>query len=107
MKYLLGVSVMVFLAGCGKEAEHHGKTVSQWRQAVQDPNPKVRSEAADSLGAIGSQAKSAVPDLIVALQAKDDGFRAKAATAFSSISRQANEAFPALTADLTYKKADL
>src|SRR5438270_11030202 len=107
MKYFLSVSVFLFLVGCGKEAEHNGQTISHWRHALQDPNPKVRIEAANAIGTLGGQAKSAVPELIAAIQDKHDAVRVKAATALWSISQDAKEAVPALTAALKDQSAEV
>ena len=46
MKRLVVLGLAVLLAGCSKEAVYNGKTVTQWRQTLQEPSPQARQEAA-------------------------------------------------------------
>src|SRR4051812_22423760 len=68
MKRCVVLGLAVLLAGCSKEAVFGGKTVTQWRQVLQEPSPEARREAATALGEIGAKAKAAVPDLAGALK---------------------------------------
>ncbi len=72
--------------------------------ALTDENLSVRLMAADSLGAIGSDAKDAVPALIEAI--KDHALRRTAVTALSTIGTDASQAVPAIAEMLKDKSVD-
>ncbi|MBN1672353.1 MAG: HEAT repeat domain-containing protein [Kiritimatiellae bacterium] len=66
---LLAVLLIVAaLAGCGREAVHKDKTVSEWVEKLEGKNYYARIEAAEALGAIGPAAKQGVPALIRAFK---------------------------------------
>src|SRR5436305_573437 len=48
MRKLLAVGFAVLAAGCGKDEVIRDKPISQWRQALQDQDAKVRRQAADA-----------------------------------------------------------
>ena len=101
MKTLRMLSFVFLLAGCaGKEALHKGKTASQWRQSLHDPDVQVRREA---ITAMGSRMLCR-PGSDRVLEDKDKQIRAKAAEALWSLGPQA-EAVPALTPLLKDKDA--
>jgi len=86
---------LLVLVGCGKkEALYNGKSAAQWQQALHDPLPGVRREAAGALGAL--KAGQSAADLTAALKDLDGEVRAKAAEAIWSIGPDANEAVPNL-----------
>jgi HEAT repeat protein len=73
------------LAGCGgaKRVEHSVPVLVQTLKEDKDPN--MRYWAADSLGKLGSDAKAAVPDLIMALKDESKIVRAGAAYALGEV----------------------
>jgi predicted small lipoprotein YifL len=53
MKKIILLALLLPCIGCGKqEPLYHEKTASQWAQALQEPDPQVRREAATALGAL-------------------------------------------------------
>jgi HEAT repeat protein len=64
--------------------------VYELRQALRDPSARQRIRAADDLGALGTQARSAVPDLTAALRDENATVQAAAAAALGQIG-EANE----------------
>src|SRR5436190_1767600 len=95
MNKLLVVCLSVALVGCGKkEPLFKGKPASAWRQALQDPDPPTRRQAAEALAAL--KTTDAVPELIAALQDRDRLVRARAAEALWSLGTRGKEAVPAL-----------
>src|SRR5436853_416173 len=103
--WALGLAILV--VGCRNDADIAGKPLGQWRQALKDPSPKIRREAAVALGKAGTQSKGAVPDLAAALKDSDDGVRIQSANALWSISADAAGAVPELTAALKDKNAEV
>jgi HEAT repeat protein len=66
-------------------------------QRLKNPDPKVRSRAADALAELGPEAKDAVPLLIKALQDdKNIGLRVAVAKALWRVGSEAKDAVPAL-----------
>jgi HEAT repeat protein len=103
---MLAVWLMTLSApGCGNDPMLDGKSVGQWRRALSDPNPKVRSQAARKLGEIGVAAKAAIPDLAAALNDADDQVRFAAINALWTIGPDAAEAFPAVIGALKSDKS--
>src|SRR5439155_16911918 len=84
MRHCLFISLVVssaaLLGGCGKEQPMlaGGKPVSHWVQALQNPDPKVRKQAAFKLGNVGPADPTALPALIEALKDRDAGVRREA-----------------------------
>ncbi|MGI8503683.1 MAG: HEAT repeat domain-containing protein [Hassallia sp.] len=73
------------------------KAVPDLVKALQNKNPKVRTNAASALGSIGKEAASAVPALTEALKNdKEAQVRTSAASALGSIGEKAASAVPAL-----------
>ncbi len=77
------------------------------REALKDPDSRVRVYAADALLGIGYEAKDAVPDLTEALKDKDNYVRASAGEALEAIGSRAYEALPALKAALQDEEANV
>jgi len=67
-------------------------------EALSDPNPDVRKQAARSLARMGDAGKAAVPVLIERLQDPDEEVRQAAARALGQMGAAAAEAVPALIA---------
>ncbi|HEY4312630.1 MAG TPA: HEAT repeat domain-containing protein [Pirellulales bacterium] len=63
---------------------------------LNDPNPRVRAEAARALARIGPEAKEAVPALVARLDDPDDDVRQAAARALGQVGPAAASAVPAL-----------
>ena len=68
-------------------------------EALASPNPTVKQAVAEALGAIGAEARNAVPTLInrLADEAEEDCVRREAALSLGRIGSQAEKAVPALT----------
>jgi HEAT repeat protein len=98
MGRLVVVILLGLLAGCSRTPVHRGKDAADWTQALHDP--KVRAQAARSLGALGKNSEAAVPDLIDALKDADEKVRADAAEALWNLGPCAKGAVPALAAAL-------
>jgi hypothetical protein len=65
-------------------------------RALNDDDWHIRTQAAEALGALGPEAKAAVPALIDVLQDEDKYFRSHVALALGKIGREAKAAVPAL-----------
>jgi HEAT repeat protein len=102
-----GVLLLAFaalLAGCGKsEPLYKGKPAAYWSQALKGADPTTRREAMTAAGAL--HIKTAVPDLLAALNDGDDDVRAKAAEALWSLGGDAREGAPALASLLKDRSA--
>ena len=72
-------------------------------KALKDSNPKVRTQAAQSLEKI--QATDAVPDLIALLEDAEDSVRIRAAYALGGLGQAAKSAEPALKKALERARA--
>ena len=64
-----------------------GKSLDDWRTALNSPDASVRRSAAFALGRMGMDARDAVPDLVARLRDDDDKVRDMAATAIGAIAR--------------------
>lgn len=73
-----------------------GDAVGPLVQALNDPEPAVRTAAARALAAIGPEASQATPALMQALDDRDHQVRVAAARALGQIGPAAHEAVPAL-----------
>src|SRR5436309_2516584 len=81
-----------FLSG---EGQYDGHSTSYWIDSLQDKDKATRRKAIGNLGAIGSDARSAVPSLSqILMQDEDEELRAKAALALYKIGGK--ETIPAL-----------
>jgi HEAT repeat protein len=85
-------------AGCGpaRPTLAGGKPVSHWTQALRDPRPEVRREAAAKLGNVGPSDPAALPTLRAALDDADAGVRREAIVALVKCGPAAREAAPTL-----------
>src|SRR5438552_19213794 len=98
MRSFLFVGLVVLLGGCGKAPTMaHGKPVSHWVQALEDPDRQVRLKAVKALGNVGAADPAAVPALAGAVKDRDAGVRAEAVLALLKIGPDARDAVPALT----------
>jgi hypothetical protein len=94
------VAICASLSGCGKAqlpTLAGGKSVEHWVTALQDPDVKVREEAAMKLGNVGSSDPAAIPALIGALKDKSAQVRREAILGLSKSGRAAQEAIGPLT----------
>ena len=74
--------------------------------ALADSDSRVRELAAQAIGAIGSDASSAVPALIALLAYPDEGSRNSACIGLTGIGPAAREALPSLRKALSDRSAD-
>src|SRR5262245_35577210 len=93
------VGFTTLLNGCGSKAPltAHGKPVSHWVWALQDPDPKVRQKAVVALGHVGTADPAAIPAVTGAVKDRDAGVRRAAVLALLAIGPEARDALPALT----------
>lgn len=93
------IALTALMAGCGKsEPLYKGKPAAYWSQTLKGADAQNRREAITAAGSL--HIKTAVPDLIAALNDGDDQIRAKAAEALWSLGPDSHEAAPALAARL-------
>jgi HEAT repeat protein len=108
VSWRIGLAVLLaVLGGCSKEQPtlSGGKPVSHWVQALQDPEPKTRKQAAFKLGNVGPSDPVALPALIGALKDRDSRVRREAVLALVKFGPAAREAVPAL-AELRQRDPD-
>ena len=70
--------------------------IPELTRALKNPDPLVRTSAAQTLGLIGDPAAPAIPDLIKLLKDSEPAVRGMAATALGYMGPAAKEAVPAL-----------
>lgn len=103
MRYLVIIGPIVFLlvlvSGCGrvKPTLAGGKPVGHWVQALQNPDAKVRKEAAFKLGNVGPTDPAALPALRGALKDRDARVRREAILALLKCGPGARDAISELT----------
>jgi HEAT repeat protein len=87
------------VTGCGKEQPTlaAGKPVSHWLTAVHDPDAKVRKQAVQKLGNVGSSEMEVPAALTEALRDPDAGVRSEAILALMKCGPAAQDALPVLT----------
>jgi HEAT repeat protein len=103
MRKPLLVTLLVVLGGCA-EPRYHGKTAGMWLDQLKTATSATeRWRAAQALGAMGPEAREAVPELSRALKSDDAMLRAEAATALGHMGPAARPAVPALKELLTDK----
>jgi HEAT repeat protein len=97
-KWVLLAMALVLTAGCGPAAPTlaGGKPASHWVDALRDPDPKKREEAAEKLGNVGSADQAAYPALVGALKDPSAKVRGAAILALGRPGSKAKEAVPAL-----------
>jgi HEAT repeat protein len=98
MRLLLIAGLSLPLAGCGEKPPLvvHGKPVSHWVEAMQDPDPQARIKAARMLGNAGAADSAVVPALIKGLKDPEAEVRGEVILALLKIGPDAREAIPAL-----------
>jgi HEAT repeat protein len=97
------LALLVVLGGCA-ERRHQGKTAAMWLDQLKtSPSATERWRAARALGAMGPEAREAVPELSRALKDDDAMLRAEAAIALGHMGPAAQPAVPALKDLLTDK----
>lgn len=64
-----------------------GKSLNDWRTALQSPDASIRRSAAFALGRMGADAGDAVPDLVAKLRDEDARVRDMAASAIGDVVR--------------------
>jgi HEAT repeat protein len=92
------VALALTAAGCGegRPTLAGGKPVGHWTEAMRDPSPKVRKEAAAKLGNVGPADPAALPALSAALKDPDAGVRREVILALVKCGPAARKAVPAL-----------
>jgi HEAT repeat protein len=86
---------LLFLSACRAKPPYEGKSAAELERMLRDSNPAVQAQGAYGLSRLGSEARSAVPSLIAALN-KDSVVRQNAALALGQIGPDARDAVPAL-----------
>ena len=90
------------------EPSHDGKTLTAWLEQLNDPKKAVRVDAVEAIGAMGPDAKAAVPPLLLALKRDEsEEVRAAAAEALGKIGPAAEPAARGLAAVLKEDKSEL
>jgi HEAT repeat protein len=103
MRKRLPLTLLAVPDGCA-EPRREGKTVSMWLDELKtSTSTSERWRAARALGAIGPEARQAVPELSRALKDDDPMLRAEAASALGQMGPAARPAVPALKEMLTDK----
>jgi hypothetical protein len=85
------------------EPTFHGKTFAEWNAQLGKGTSQERGRAAMALG-LGPFGKEAVPDLIKALEDRDEHVRHCAVAALSEVGPDAKEAMPVLAVLLGREK---
>jgi HEAT repeat protein len=80
-----------------KEAECKDNTLETWKANLQDQDPTVRCAAADAIGKMGVEGKSATPILTELLMDKVCHVRILSVKALGNIGPDAKEAIPTIT----------
>jgi HEAT repeat protein len=73
-----------------------GKPVEHWVQALNDPDARIRKEAASKLGNAGPASPAVLPSLVAALKDPDAKVRREVILALVKFGPDANEAAPDL-----------
>jgi HEAT repeat protein len=95
----LALFLAVCCAGCGKSPPTlaGGKPVRYWIEALQNPDARVRKQAAFKLGNAGPVDADALPALLGALKDREAAVRSEAILALVKFGPAAGEAVPVLT----------
>jgi HEAT repeat protein len=102
------VALAVGLGGCGKgPTVVHGKPVRHWVESLDSPDARLRKQAVEALGNVGSADPEVVPALVRAVKDKDTRVRAAAVLALLKIGPDALDAIPALQAAQQDKNAQV
>jgi HEAT repeat protein len=100
MKILFVIAVLCgLLVGCGQTRPtlSGGKPVEHWVQALNDPDARVRKDAASKLGNAGPVNSDVLPALVAALKDPDAKVRCEVIFALVKFGPDAKEAVPILT----------
>jgi HEAT repeat protein len=87
------------LSGCGKAKGPTlagGKPIEHWVKSLNDRDAKVRKEAVEKLGNVGTADAAAIPALLGALKDKDARVRCEAILALAKSGRGVQDAIDAL-----------
>jgi HEAT repeat protein len=95
MRFFAAVLLAVLLSGCSNAQPT--RPVGHWVGALQDPDPRLRKQAAFNLGNIGPADPTVFPALLGALRDRDAKVRCEAIVALLKFGSDAKEAIPALT----------
>ena len=91
------VLLTVACSACtAREPVYQGKSLPDWIEGLQAPDPRLRSEAARALGDMGAAASAGVPSLTKALRDQQPSVRVAAAEALGRIGAESRSAIPAL-----------
>ncbi len=82
------------------EPQYHGKTLTQWSHALDEPNAEIRARAAGAIAQMGIAARSAAPLLGRLLSDPDPRVQLEAARALNAMGPAARPAVTALSAAL-------
>jgi HEAT repeat protein len=98
MRILLIAGSFLPLAGCAEKPplQVHGKPVSHWVAAMQDPDPQARIKAARMLGNAGASDPAVVPALVKAIKDPEAEVRGEVILALLKIGPDAQEAITVL-----------
>jgi HEAT repeat protein len=92
----IGLTVMAIGCAKSKPVTVHGKPVEHWVQALHDPNVRVRQQAAQVLGNVGSSDPAVVPALAGAVKDPEPSVRSAAVLSLLRIGPDARGALPTL-----------
>ncbi len=101
MRFLAIGVLTALLAGCESKAPPTltgGKPVAHWIEAMQNPDVKIRKEAAFKLGNAGPRDPAILSALIAAMDDRDAGVRSEAIVAVVKFGTSAADAIPKLNA---------
>jgi HEAT repeat protein len=98
MRVCLFTGLALLLCGCGRSPPMmaHYRPVSDWVQALNSPDARLRKQAVTILGNVGPSDLTAVPALARAVRDRDPAVRTEAVLALLKIGPAAREAIPAL-----------
>src|ERR1700676_689623 len=100
MRLLLGMGVVLSLAGCAPSTDN-------WLAQLKDSDVVKRRQAIRELGARSGEAELIVPALTAALRDESGYVRRDAAAALAKFGPEAREAVPALTSALKDKDSSV
>ena len=100
--------ILALSAADPPEPSHDGKTLTAWLDQLTDAKSNVRLAAVQEIGAIGPEAKAAIPPLLLALKRDPaEDVRTAAAEALGKMGPAAESAVRALSAALKEDKSEL
>ena len=95
MRFVATIGLAILMSGCSNAKP--ARPVGHWVQALQDPDPRLRKQAAFNLGNIGPADPTVFPALLGALRDRDAKVRCETIVALLKFGPDAKEAMPSLT----------